>query len=74
MNVLKHMEDIVSMLQEGRLLEAESLEHHLMILLQEQRPENRVVAGWIQHDYTDVNEKLSRYRVALQFLKLAYTR
>jgi hypothetical protein len=69
MNVIKHLDDIITHLKQGKLLEAESLERYLIAALRNTtNPSCKLVLSVLQKDYLSAQEKSAEYTVLLREL------
>lgn len=73
MNVTKHLDDIITHLNNGKLLEAESLERFLVAALRDtENPICKLVIAALKADYNDAQEKSVSYTILLRYLNTVW--
>ena len=75
MNVLKHLDDIITAYYTGRLKEAEELRKALTVALaNSNKAENRILLMFLHEEHDTVSDKIVCLKRALRYLQEAYNR
>lgn len=73
MNLIKHLDDVIDLLKNGKLFEAEQLEKAIISYCKNtSSPTVRVVLSIMQEDYDSSNEKIAKYEVLSRHLCLLW--